>query len=176
MALTEEQLAQLSARRKLNPPTFYNAATGATYTITSDTEDALILASPEEKRKAVEYLRLILDSVGGSTDYDDALEKFTTKQAEVHKAHSDALQTITASFDSFKDGLISGGGEPAYVVGFSPLISAMIKGLGGIKQESDAAEFHNRGAEVAKAFYGGRLTAEDQRELRSWIRVLLSYP
>ena len=166
----------LGTRRRATPPNYYSAAKNATLTIPQETEDALILAPAEEKRKASEYLRLMVDADGGSDDHDEALGKFVDKQTAVKQALTDTLSRITKGFDEFKDKLVGSARDPVFVTGFAPLLSSMIKGLGTVKRESDSAEFHNRVAKTAKAFYGERLTDRDRRELRSWIRVLLSYP
>ncbi len=176
MALTQEQLAFLITRRKDTPPSIFSSTQNTSLTIDNDTEDALILAPAEDKRKAVEYLLLVLGADGGSEDHDAVLELFTDQQATVRKTLSDWLGTIVKSFDAFKDGLINSGREPFFAAGLAPLISILIRGLGVIKQESDASEYHNRLAEVSKSFHGGRLSNNDQREMRSWIRALLSYP
>ena len=176
MALTDEQLAFLQTRRKNTPPSVFRSAQNAALTIDPDTEDALILAPPESKRKAVDFLRLVLGADSGSTEHDAVLALFTDQQATVRKTLSTSLGTIISSFDNFKDGLINSGREPFFANGLAPLISILIKGLGVIKQEADTSEYHSRLAEVAKSFHGGRLTDNDQKEMRSWVRALLSYP
>jgi len=175
MTITDQQRVYLETRRKLSPPTVYSSDRKTETVIGGDTEDALILATPESKRKAVAYLRLALDSDGGSDDHDEVLKLFADQQATVRKTLSDALTQIVSSFDGFKDGLINNG-ETFFAVGFAPLMSILVRGLGQVKQEADASEYYNRLAQVSKAFHGGRLTSDEQREMRSWVRAILSYP
>lgn len=176
MALTGEQLALLRTRRRLKPPSYFSAALVQTVQITQDTEDALILSPGQAKQKAVAYLRLLLDANIGSSDIDDLLEKFANKQAAVQTARNTELSNIIQKFSSFKDDLTQNNTDETFIEGYSPLLKAISKGLGPVKRNADLSEFTNLAASTALAFFGDRLTDDDERELRSWIRVLLAYP
>ena len=175
MPLTEEQLEFLRGKRRSSPPSYYSVDTGGNIPTTGPTEDSLILANPEAKEKAVAYIKIILDANSGSSDYADLLEEYTTKLTANAKAKKDAIDTLLKKFGEFKDGLTRGADQEMLKVGMNPLLKAIIRGIGKITSLQRAADF-NYDYELSSAeFYKDRVTDDEKKELRSWVRVIAVY-
>ena len=175
MPLTDEQFASLRGKRKQNPPTYYNSDIQNEVSVSGNIEDALILASAEAKAKAIEYIRVLLDANPKTSDYADLLSEYTLKQAENSKAHKDASDTLLQQYTSFKDGLTQGADLEVLREGMSPLIKALNSGVGRLNNQARAFDFGNDFDSDAKVFFNTKLTEEQKRELRSWIRVVATY-
>lgn len=176
MALTEEQQALLRSRRRKTPPSYYSADLGQTVQITQDTEDALILAPAAAKQQAVSYLKSLLSANLGTSESDELLKLFSEKQASVQNSRKSEFTGLVEPFSVFKDDLTQNNSDSAFVAGFSPLLKSIGKGLGPVKLGADNSEYNALASNTSLAFFGSRLTEDDERELRSWIRVLLAYP
>jgi len=177
VALTDAQTTKLGQNRKLNPPSFFNAATGENEMIDQDTEDALILIGSAVKQKAAQYLDLLLDANPSKSDYDTITARAAAKQVtNLTNAIAD-LEPVTASFSGFKDDLLgSGAQDDLYAQGMRPLLTALLRGMGSIRNRIDAQKFTKKLDSFLAAKFTAKLTDADRKEWRSWKRVLLSYP
>lgn len=177
MSLTAAQLAKLGQNRKLNPPSFFNAATGESETIDQDTEDALILVGSAVKQKAAQYLDLLLDANPSKSDYDVITARAADKQVTNLANAILELEPVIANFSGFKDNLLGAGSqEDLYVQGMRPLLTALLRGMGSIRNRVDSQKFTKKLDSYLAAKFASELTDAERKEWRSWKRVLLSYP
>lgn len=175
MPLTDEQIEYIKGKRRSSPPSYYSADTGGNVPTSGDTEDALIIASSESKEKALSYIKLILDSNSGSSDYADLLEEFTEQLSSNAEAKKDAFDQLLKQFGTFKDGLTRGADEEMLRNGLNPLIKAINRGIGKLTTLQRAADFANDYENASADFFKNRVTDSEKKELRSWIRVLAVY-
>jgi hypothetical protein len=176
MALTDDEVLSINTARRGTKPLVFNADLDQEVAISQDTEDALILTSNTVKVKAVQYLKLLLDSNQGSTDSDDLIIEFATQQITNEVELENEINTILGSLNSFREDLVQGNRDEVFTAGFSPVIQLINKSLGKIQVEADSNRFHAKLAEFAESRFTGRLSDLDRRSLRSWIRVFLAYP
>lgn len=175
MPLTDEQIEFIKGKRKSSPPSYYSVDTGGNVPTGGDTEDALIIASPEAKEKALVYIKLVLDANSGSSDYTDLLEEYTDQLIANAKAKKDAFDTLLKKFGEFKDGLTRGADQDLLKNGLSPLLKAIVRGIGKITSLQRAADFSYDYEQASAEFFKDRVTDQEKKELRSWIRVLAVY-
>ena len=57
----------------------------------------------------------------------------------------------------------------------NPLMKALNRGLGRINNTARAADFDYDYDQAAVVFFNTKLTDEQKRELRSWVRVIAAY-
>jgi hypothetical protein len=176
MALTEEEVLRINNRRLGVKPLVFNADLDQEVAIDQDTEDALILTPNTVKTKAVQYLKLLIDSNQESSDSDDLITEFAEQQVVNEEALKNEISLILGSLNSFRSDLVQGNRDDIFTAGFSPVIQLINKALGKIQVESDSNRFHGKFAEFAEERFTGRLTDLDRRSLRSWVRVFLAYP
>lgn len=177
MALSEAQLAKLGQNRKLNPPSFFNAATGANETIDQDTEDAMILVGSSVKQKAAQYLDLLLDANPNKSDHDAITARAAQQQVTNLTNAIMELEPVVANFSEFKDDLMGAGAmDDVYATGMRPLLVALLRGMGSIRNRIDSQKFTKKMDSFFEAKFASELTDAERKEWRSWKRVLLSYP
>lgn len=177
MAFTDAQLQKLAQGRKANPPSFFNADTGENETISQATEDTLILLPSNVKQQAAQYLDILLNTNPSKSDYDLVVARATEKQADNLSMAMSELDSVIDNFSDFKDDLTgSGSTEPVYSGGATPLLHAMLRGFGSIKNSYESAKFLRKLSQAVSVKYTNKLTDSMRKEWRSWKRVLLSYP
>ncbi len=175
MPLTDEQLATLRGKRKASPPSYYSVDTGGNIPTTGNTEDALILANPESKEKALSYVKLILDANSASSDYADLLEEYTSQLTTNAEAKKDAFDNLLKKFSDFRDGLVQGADLDILKEGMNPLLKAITRGIGKITSLQRSADFAFDYEQASAEFFKDAVTDDEKKELRSWIRVLAVY-
>jgi len=177
VALTDAQTTKLGQNRKLNPPSFFNAATGENEMIDQDTEDALILIGSAVKQKAAQYLDLLLDANPSKSDYDTITARAAAQQVTNLTNAIVELEPVIASFSGFKDDLMGAGAQDEiYAKGMRPLLTALLRGMGSIRNRIDAQKFTKKMNAAFVGKFASKLTDAARKEWRSWKRVLLSYP
>lgn len=176
MALTDDEVLRINNARKLTKPLVFAADLDQEVTISQDTEDALILTPNTVKVKAVQYLKLLLDSNQGSSNSDDLIVEFSDQQILNESAAALEVSFILGSLNSFREDLVQGNRDDVFTAGLSPVIQLINQALGGIQVKADSNKFHKKFSEFSESLYTGRLSDLDQRALRSWIRVFLAYP
>lgn len=176
MALTDDEVLRINNARRGTKPLVFHSDLDQEVAIGQDTEDALILTQNTVKVKAVQYLKLLLDSNQGSTDSDDLIVEFATQQILNEELLKSEIDLILGSLNSFREDLVQGNRDEVFTAGFSPVIQLINKALGKIQVEADANRFHGKLAEFSESRFTGRLSDLDRRSLRSWIRVFLAYP
>jgi hypothetical protein len=177
---TDAQIKTLVAKRKTTRPEYYNANDSETYSIPSVTEDALVLLGSETKREAKAYLNAYVTASPGAftKDYNDLLKEFVDQQVANGEATVAELQQVTGKFNSFRTKLSGELNETNLVIeeGMQPIMEAMSKTLGRLTEIDRSEFFHNLFNSVMEAQYKQEVTDELKKELRSWIRVIASYP
>lgn len=177
MTLTDVQLKLLADKRRENPPSYYSADSDSTQQISDDTESSLILLSSEVKQQAARYVSQLLDLTAPSTVHDKVVERMVAKQSANISMALTEMESVIDSFESFKDKLTGGGSTDVfYATGMSPLLKALLRGLGSVRNKVDASKFLSLLLDSAVAKHAGGLTDKQQKELRSWRRILASYP
>ena len=169
--------AKLIANRKKRPPNYYNSLGATEQTINGTTEEALIVTSAQAKKKAVTYLKEMASVKSVTNDYNDLLTEYTeARNADSSTVISD-LDLVTGKFNAFRVELLK---QPEIEVdvksGFSPALDAMVRALGRLGLKDRRERFHNLFDTVAREQYIGAQTDELKKELRSWIRVFVTYP
>ena len=180
MSLTVDQSKKLANNTRRVRPTYYNTDTNETYQITNSTENALILLSSTAKKKAVDYIKkLTVTSTSKSAlDYTALLREVVTQQVDNSAAIQAELSLITGSFNTFLNsfsGQLDSAGETIQS-GMQPILSAMTRGMGRLKDIDQNEYYHRMFNEAVEAQFSRDSEKEIQKELRSWIRVLVSYP
>jgi hypothetical protein len=180
VSLTEKQEQKLIANRRTELPTYYDSADDSTYYISSSTEDAMILLSSTTKKRCVDYIKqfLTVNPSQRQTDYNSLLYEVTSQQVENSNAIAAELALITGKFNEF---LASFSGqlddtEVTIHAGMQPIMSAMTRKLGRLIDIDQNENFHRLYDEAMKFQYAQSTDAGLKQELRSWIRVLVSYP
>jgi len=171
---------RLAAARKNSPPSYYDAAAEQSSPVNSVTEDAIILIGAENKRRAIDYLKLFADA-GGSVsggDYNDLLLEYSDNlDANASQAAAE-ISNITSKFNSFKSELFSqvpSERQQDVVAGLSPLVAAMAKGLGRLGELEDRINFRKTIDSVSNTLFMNKVDDALRKELQSWVRVLASY-
>jgi hypothetical protein len=173
--LTDEQLRFIRGKRKSSPPSYYSIDTGGNIPTTGAVEDSLIIAAPEAKEKALSYIKLILDANSGSSEYSDLLDEYTERLTANAEAKKEAFDTLLKKFSEFKDGLTRGSDQDLLKEGMNPLLKAINRGIGKVVSLQRAADFAYDYEEASSEFFQERVTDQEKKELRSWIRVLAVY-
>lgn len=177
---TDSQIKKLVANRKEVTPDYYDARDSATYSIPSVTEEALILLGSETKREAKAYLNAYVNASPGAftQDYNDLLKEFVDQQVVNGEATVAELQQVTGKFNSFRTKLSGELNETNLIIeeGLQPIMDAMSRTLGRLMEIDRSEFFHNTFNGVMEAQYKQEVTDELKKELRSWIRVIASYP
>ena len=180
MALTEKQLTALAAKRKNVKPEYYNSSDSETSPISSSTEDALILLGSDTKRAAKAYLNAYVNASAGAftKDYNELLAEFIEQQIVNGDATVAELQQITGKFNAFRTQLSGELDETSLVIeeGMQPVMEAMTKTLGRIAEIDKSEYFHAQFNGAMEAQFTQQVTDDLKKELRSWIRVIASYP
>ena len=180
MGLSDSQLAKLAANRKDVLPDYYDADSGSTVIIPSSTKDALILLGTETKRKATAYIKVYLDASSGAfaKDYNDLLTEFVEQQVANGDAVVSELQQVTGKFNDFRRQLSGELTETNLIIeeGMQPVLEAMSRALGRLGEIDRSETFHNRFNGVMEAQFKQELADTTKKELRSWLRVIASYP
>jgi len=168
--------AKLVDNRRTTPPDYYNSISKTEYSVGGPVEDALILASAQTKQKAVGYLKQMSNVGSVSDDYNDLLQEFTEARITDSQSVVDGLDQITKKFNEFRDGFNSQQDiEADLKSGFSPLFSAMVRALGRIGLKDRRERFHNLFDSASQVQHVEEQTEDLKKELRSWIRVLVTY-
>lgn len=175
MPLTDAQYTFLVGKRKQNAPTYYSADIKQEVSVAGHVEDALILASATAKAKAIEYVRTLLDANPKNSDFSDLLTEYAQKQAANSLARRDAANLILQQYNTFRDGLTQGADVELLREGMTPLTKALNRGIGRLNNQSRAFDFGYDYDVDAVVFFDTKLSEEQKRELRSWIRVIAIY-
>jgi hypothetical protein len=172
---TEEVQEILNLKRKNRRPSYFSVENYSDVPISGSTEDALILASSEAKQQAVDYLQLLLNAGASSPEHTDIMFQFIEKQEQNTNAKKAELDQILTKFNSFKTGLLKYDEVYDIAAGMAPLLKALNRGIKTLRSKSDTVSFDALFYAGAKNFFNVEMSIGDQRELRSWIRVILSY-
>ena len=177
LATADKLREKLVYNRKKVPPEYYSSSDEVQYSVGGAIEDALLLASAQSKQKAIAYLKQ-MSSVGSvSNDYNDLLTEFSESQQANSTAVVDGLDQITGKFNEFREDLATQPNvENEIKVGLSPLFSAMARALGRLGLKDRRERFHNLFDTSSQYQHAEQQTEELKKELRSWIRVLVTYP
>ncbi len=165
----------LNQKRLASRPSYFNADSGSESVILNETEDSLILASPESKQKAVEYLKLLLDAGSSSSDFDDLQAEYLAQQKKNAAAQKNELDTILTKFGTFKNEFVRTDESDAVVSGMAPILKALNKGFKSLSARQRTTDYNVDFLASAGAFFDFDLTTSEKRELRSWVRAILSY-
>ena len=178
MAITDSQNTKLGRNRRSNRPSFFNSNTNEHEVISSETEDALILIGAAVKQLAAQYLDLLLDSNPSADAFDRMIGTMATNRKAVTENKIAELEPIVSKFGVFKDDFDGGDDSTnaVFATGSYPIIRAMLRGLGPIRNRLNEARFLNKLALFAEKKYAGEATDAVRKEWRSWKRVLLLYP
>ncbi|KKN52884.1 hypothetical protein LCGC14_0607900 [marine sediment metagenome] len=177
MPFTDTQLSKLGQNRKLNPPSFYNSATGEQQGVQGETEAALILIGASVKQKAAQYLDLLLDANPSQSDYDTITVRSATKQLSNLTTALAELEPVISSFAGFRRDLLgSGSTERLFAEGMQPLLLSLLRGIGRMRNRIDTMKFAKKINLNAENKHASGLSDGQRKEWRSWKRVLLAYP
>ena len=173
-----EQLS-LATKRKLNPPSYYDSEIDRDQGISSDTEAALILISSTAKFKAVEYMKAFADAgvSAASEDYNDLLTEFSAAQVTVSENISADLAQVTGKFQAFRGSVLQAGDtNPVVSSGMTRPLQAMVASLGRLGKKETREKFHQLFNKISVQAFAKADADPLKRELRSWVRVFVSYP
>jgi hypothetical protein len=176
----DAQLAKLRAGRKKDPPKYKaSGAGGRSLPISQDTEDALILLDRTAKNSLVEYIKQFSDndSEDNSEDYNALLTEFATQQ----QANSDAIRSeldgLTGKFREFRDSVSFGSSDSLTVEsGLQPVLKAMTRSISRLVEIDTHEYFHGVFDTILTEVYKKEVSSGTKEELRSWNRVISSYP
>jgi len=174
-------LALLAKHRRKNPPNLYNRKTGNSEPLGSATEDALILASSDSKRQAIDYIDALLEFSPETTDRDTLIKLAATKQRGNLANRKTELGTMVDMYEDFKQGLTTFKGttdEPNISdlsEGVSPLLESLSSGLKSLLNRYDETVLAVKMYEKAEDRYKAEISDEQRKEWRSWKRVLSTY-
>lgn len=171
---TAEQTKKLEKGRQRTPPSYYDADTGLTQPISSDTEDTLILLDASTKRTAAKYFESLLGTSPPKTDYTAILTEAVVQQStNVANALSD-LETVVSTFEQFKMAL-QGAGNAMYQTGAAPLLKALSDGYGKIENTRAELKYLQTLYSFSERRHATTMTDEVKKSWRSWQRILSSY-
>jgi len=177
LALSSQQHTKISNGRKASTPSFYNAVTQRTESISLDTEAALIIVGSSVKQKVSNYLDLLIDANPSKTDRDDVTSKAAAAQLTNLEGSIGELADITSKFDGFRDNLLGGDTiDPTITDGMVPILHSITTGVGTITNQLARARFIKKFCKTAEKKYGTKVTDDQKKEWRSWKRVVLAYP
>jgi hypothetical protein len=172
-----QKYKQLSQGRKNPRPAYYDATAAQEVVIAIDTEEALIIVASEAKRQAVDYMKSFSDAKLTANDYNELLQAFTSKQAVVSNNILQDIQQVTGKFQTFRDSLAKIGDDNTEAKsGLAAPLNAMVKALGRVGIKEARESFHRLFTKAAQVQYVNQADEALKRELRSWVRVFVSYP
>jgi hypothetical protein len=172
-----QKFQKVSQGRKNPRPAYYNSASDQDSVITFDTEEALILVDSDSKRKAVDYLKSFSDAQLTANDHNELLQDFTAKQTVVSNNIIQDIQLVTGKFQAFRDSISKlGDSETEVKSGLAAPLTVMVKALGRVGIKESREIFHRLFTHAAKTQYVNQADEALKRELRSWVRVFVSYP
>ncbi len=177
MALSDAQLTKLAQQRKENPPGYYAAATQTVNSIVGETEDAIILATAQARTQAAAYF----DQLSAASPQSDDNDAITARAATQSQANIDAslaeLEPVLMRFETFRDELTGTNTDDTLAaIGMQPLLQSINGGIAAVRLRVEALRFARKFSLFATAKYGGKVTADQRKEWRSWKRILVSYP
>ena len=180
MTLTDSQLEKLRANRRDTVPNYYDYQDNSTYPIPQDTEDALILLKAETKREAISYINAYVNSSPSAftQDYNDLLEEFVEQQQANSNATTQELEQVTGKFNAFRTKLRGDMSEASLIIedGMQPVLEVMTATLGRLSEIDKSEYFHNTFDSAMTAQFTQEVTNDLKKALRSWQRVIASYP
>ena len=172
-----QRLEDLGNKRLKPPPNYYDASIDQERAVSYQTEAALILLESTAKQKAVNYMKAFSDTTASVDDYNELLQVSTDYQIAVSNSIMDDLQQVTGTFQSFRSSILQAGDEDEDVrSGMVAPLTAMVKSLGRISYRETRERFHKVFNTAAQVQYVKQDGEALKRELRSWIRVFVSYP
>jgi len=172
-----QQMKDLSNKRLKPPPDFYNSVNDQETAISYQTEAALILLGSAAKQKAVDYMKAFSGTTNSTDDYNDLLKTSTDYQIAVSNEIMSDLQQVTGTFQTFRNSILQVGDEDEDIrSGMVAPMTAMVKGLGRIGYRETRERFHKVFNTAAQVQYVKQDGEPLKRELRSWVRVFVSYP
>lgn len=174
--LTQEEEALVARSRKTTRPRYYSAATDQDLTISLDMETWLIITPLTARARFATWLQQLSGFAVHDTPMDQLAADFQEDELANATDQREALQGLFQPYDEFYGSLPLRGFEDL------PELYALMEqtrvGLGRISETHDDSIF---AFAMANAEQDAQETtdAEDstgrQRELRSWIPVLLAY-
>lgn len=173
------QQVSLALKRKATPPSYYDSDIDRDRGISSDTESALILIGSPSKQKAVEYMKAFADAKAStaSEDYNDLLTEFSEKQVTVSDNIASELAQVTGKFQAFRSGVLQAGDTNATIAsGMVRPLYAMVTSLGRLGKKETREVFHRLFNKISVQEFAKADGEPLKRELRSWVRVFVSYP
>jgi len=181
MSLTAKQQDRLSKFRRSILPKYYDSRDQETYSIPHNTQDALILTGNETKSKAVSYLKKLADAEPSqrTKDYNELLGLLVDNQVANSDAAATDMEQVTGKFTEFIQSFRVGGAKSANSIvqtGLQPVFDAMVRRLGPIADIGQNVTFHKNYSAFMKNRYTQDINTELKKELRSWVRVIVSYP
>jgi hypothetical protein len=181
MAFSDEQLRKIEKFRRAVLPMYYSSNDETVFPISPGTQDSLILLQAGSKSKAVEYIKKLVDAEPSqrTKDYNELLGDVVQNQVQNGNNAVDELQQITGKFTEFLATFRDGKATAANITiqsGLQPILNAMVRRLGTIVDVEQNVKFHKNYSGFMQATYERDADAELKKELRSWIRVLVSYP
>jgi hypothetical protein len=175
--LQVQRAINLANKRLRPPPNYYDASTDMERAISPQTEGAMILMASESKRKAVDYLKAFSGTEASVDDYNELLKVSTDYQIAVSESIMADIQQITGTFQTFRDSILKSGDEDEDIrSGMVTPLAAMVKALGRVGYREARERFHKVFNISAQTQYLMKNGESLKRELRSWVRVFVSYP
>jgi len=176
--LTPEQAALVQRQRKSPRPFYYSAALDANLPISLEMEAWLILTPLATRAQFATWLQSLAQLNVRDTAMDDLLNDFLEDEQQNGEDLYQATNSIFEPYEQFRSNLNVAGFED--VSELYTLLQQSTEGLGRIFEVRDDAVFGvalqnelQRRVEAASQDSGQSLGK--QRELRSWIPVLLAY-
>jgi len=181
MALTDEQERKIRLNRKQTLPDFYSSELGSVTSISTDTEGALILLGSSTKNEAIQYLKAFAAAQESALtqDYNDLLGEFAAQQITNSNAIQADLQQVTGKFNTFRAKFVDdvdGADDVIIRDGLQPMLQAMTTTAGRMIEIDRAEVYHATFDSIVDAQFRQAINSDAKRELRSWVRVLASYP
>ncbi len=181
MTLTDAQLVKLRNGRKSLPPDYYSADLDEQDNIGTSTEDALILLGSDTKNEAIQYLKAFISAQESALtqDYNDLLQEFSAQQVANSTAADSDLQQLTGKFNTFRNKFradMDDKYDPLIYDGMQPILKAMTTTASRMSEIDRYETYHRTFDSIVDAQFHQSVTANLKRELRSWVRVIASYP
>lgn len=172
--LTPQQIVLLAAKSKLTRPTIFDSDLQIRESISKETEDALILLSPEKRNQASQYVKAFADKEDRADEVSKVLQLFSDQQKDNAEDCAVEIGVAFQKFQEFKSSLF-GTGNDLFVRGLSPLLKALNVGLGKLKHQHDRYNYDQLHLVAANSNAQPNLTLSQKKELLSWVAVLVSY-
>lgn len=171
-----QRITSLANKRLRPTPNYYDSSLDAERSILYQTEAALILMSSDSKRKAVDYMKAFSNTKSATDDYNELLQVSTDYQIAVSSSIMQDLNQVTGTFQTFRDSILKSGDEDEDIrSGMVVPLTAMVKSLGRIGYRETRERFHKVFNTAAQTQYLKKDGESLKRELRSWVRVFVSY-